>query len=130
MRKLFFFILLIAPCNLYADVTEFISGEVGPNNSTNRDAAELLPNPWRAQAEALGACDTSYQVGDLEGLVPFPHPDSTGTVNNTIQFTVSGVGVMISNRDMNNIFGTTFNDRIGDPGGVVSLSNSLSLIHI
>lgn len=109
------------PQAAFADVSEFISDEIAPNNSGTRDIAELFREPWAQEAEALGACMDTFLTQDLEGLSPFPFPGSGSSTNNTIQFTLSGVQVTISNRDI------TGPSLIGEPGGVVSLSNSSSL---
>ena len=110
-----------------AQVTEFISGEVGPSNSSNRDIAESFGEEWRELVREAGGCDTGFVSGDLEGLVPTPYPGSSVLNNNTVQLSFSGVNFTISNRDMSNIFGTAYADLIGDPGGVVSLGNGASL---
>ena len=109
-----FLFLFIIPLHLFAQVTPFISTEIGgSNNAEARFAVDLMDEEWRSASIIAGACPEDDDIITL---------DLTGTiaVANEVEFTIGTTNITISNRNMDGPV-------LGSPGTDVSLDTSSTL---
>ena len=97
----------------YSDVTPFIQGPYLPaslpETLDDREAVENLKQNWISNLENFGACSDDVITGDLTGLTPRSY-DGIVLDANTIDISIDGNLVTISNRDMDGPL-------LGSPGG-------------